>query len=248
MVNLWDEKVSCDHCRKVLTLKNLSEHTKKLHGEDVPEKYTSTTNMSLVDMFSNFKRKATASDTSDNEPLRHKKVKASDIDTEGNTVAKSDEPPDKDKEHDVSRPTAAKSDIGSDEPTDKDAEPDVVIPESIKASKASESDELSQLKQQIQVLTASVNKLIDIKTVKESCKTLDSVCSGSGSSDSLTSEESMEVIKYARALDVVLKMLPSSEFELTEDGIKCICCSHNFLYDINLGTSFYRSSQPESFR
>ena len=40
-------------------------------------------------------------DTSDNEPLRHKKVKASDIDTEGNTVAKSDEPPDKDKEHDV---------------------------------------------------------------------------------------------------------------------------------------------------
>ena len=52
MVYLWDQNVSCDHCKKQLLLKNLASHNKTYHN-GAPMKYTSTTSKSLKEMFNN---------------------------------------------------------------------------------------------------------------------------------------------------------------------------------------------------
>ena len=45
-VNVWDEKVRCLHCEKVVSKKYLTEHTQKLH-KGKTEKYASTVNKSI---------------------------------------------------------------------------------------------------------------------------------------------------------------------------------------------------------
>ena len=80
-----------------------------------------------------------------------------------------------------------------------------------KSSKSDHQAEIVHVKLQLQALTTSVKELTDVLTVKQSSKILDSISSGSPGSDSLTSQESMEVLKYSRSLDVVLRMLPLSK-------------------------------------
>ena len=50
MVNNWNEKVKCGYCDVVIWRRNLKNHTKDNHN-DMPEKFSSTTNKLLFNYF-----------------------------------------------------------------------------------------------------------------------------------------------------------------------------------------------------
>ena len=70
-----------------------------------------------------------------------------------------------------------------------------------KSSKSDHQTELVHVELQLQALTTSVKELRDVQTVNESSKILDSINSRSPGSDSLTSQKSMEVLKYLFRLE-----------------------------------------------
>lgn len=233
-VCFWDEKIRCLHCDKVLLRKNLSQHNKIYH-DGLPEKFVSTLNRSITDFVKKVnpasdELPSTSSKDGDGHDTDTVKVVLDDGGDSSDTNSDSEEPPAK----------RVKSDTENNEP---------VAPKSVKLYSDGSKDQVplleNNIRHHLETLSTNVDKLIKLQTIKENSKVLTDI--QKTSNVNLTESESLDVIKFSRSLDVIVKLL-SSEFQLLEDGIRCTCCSHTFYYDLNLGTSFYNSSQPESFR
>ena len=132
MVYLWDQNVSCDHCKKQLLLKNLASHNKTYHN-GAPMKYTSTTSKSLKEMFNNAngKRKLCDPESSSSSAAEVDSIKKPKNDSTEETIL---------IEKSLIDKTAATSD-GSDNSDESKSE-----------EKDNKTDELSEIKKELQKL------------------------------------------------------------------------------------------------
>ena len=229
--------------------KKLKKHTKDNHN-DMPEKFSSTTNKLIFNCFKKQPLKADEGSANSGE------VQSNDNQVGEVALATSDIDP-----SEIEASPLVKSDaIESAEtnfihrpnnPNKIEIEPEPPVK---KQRLANDVEPIPPVSKQIHHVISMVNKIHDhlfknssdgARKPSDSSVTSHTVTPRTDTSD-LTMDELQDLISKTRSLDTILKLIES--YKLEDNCVRCTCCAQTFEYDFDLGTSFYQSTQPPKFK
>ena len=93
----------------------------------------------------------------------------------------------------------------------------------LEPSAANNTMSMSQMSKHLTELSTSMKQLVLNQEKKDCTSNNDNQCS-------LSDDEKETLIKYSRSLNSIIKVL-GSDFQLLEDGLRCVCCSSVLKYN-----------------